>query len=216
MSLELVTTTTPHLSTPDTLATDRHPSRSEAHGGLPDDTAELTRRLRNGEEPAFCEFHARYFDRLYHLLLALTRGQETEAREALQETLVRVARYVHRFESEEVFWCWLKRVAWSVAKDIGRKQQRYRQVLERFFLLGPVPQVTPHQEPSDCLPDFLEESLDELELRERQLVEGKYIRGLTVRELAQEFDLTEKAVESQLSRIRRFLRAEVLKKLGTL
>ena len=55
----------------------------------PDDTAVLTRRLAAGDEAAFREFHARYFDRLYYFLLVVTHGQELEAQEALQDTLLR-------------------------------------------------------------------------------------------------------------------------------
>ncbi|HVY68617.1 MAG TPA: hypothetical protein VHH73_01740, partial [Verrucomicrobiae bacterium] len=66
----------------------------------------LTRRLAAGEEAAFREFHAQYFDRLYQFLIVVARGQEHEAREALQETLIRVARYARPFADEEAFWCW--------------------------------------------------------------------------------------------------------------
>src|SRR4051812_36784633 len=94
----------------------------------------LTRKLAAGEERAFAEFHARYFDRLYQFLLVVTRGQEQEAQEALQQTLLRVARYARAFESEDAFWCWLKAVARSTARDAGRKQQRYWALLARFSL----------------------------------------------------------------------------------
>ena len=37
-----------------------------------------------GDEEAFREFHAHYFDRLYRFLLVVARGQEHEAQEALK------------------------------------------------------------------------------------------------------------------------------------
>jgi hypothetical protein len=70
------------------------------------DIQTLTHRLTAGDEEAFREFHGRYFDRLFRHLLGLTRGDEDEAKEALQETLIRVAKYVRRFDDEGVFWCW--------------------------------------------------------------------------------------------------------------
>ena len=42
------------------------------------------------------------------------------------------------FESEEVFWSWLKAVARSAARDTNRKQRRYAALLERFSLANPV------------------------------------------------------------------------------
>ena len=65
----------------------------------------LTRRLAAGDEAAFREFHQRYFDRLYQFLLVVAHGQEHEAQEALQLTLLRVLRYARVFESD----CWSRR-----------------------------------------------------------------------------------------------------------
>jgi len=61
----------------------------------------------------------------------------------------------------------------------------------------------------------LEETLAELDDPERALIEGKYLRGATVIELAGQTGLTEKAVESRLLRLRRQLAEAVLKKLRT-
>ena len=97
-------------------------------------TALLTRRLAAGEEEAFREFHRLYFDRLYHFLLAVTRGQEAEAQEALQETLLRLLRHRRVFSEEEVFWCWLKAVARNAARDGQRQHRRYFALLQGFAL----------------------------------------------------------------------------------
>ena len=62
----------------------------------------------------------RYFDRLYQFLLVVTSGRDDEAQEALQQTLLRVVKYVRAQESEEMFWSWLKAVARSAA---GRRTE---------------------------------------------------------------------------------------------
>ena len=61
--------------------------------------------------------------------------------------------------------------------------------------------------------NFDEESLNELDPSDRQLIEGKYLLGSTVKELSAVAGATEKAVESRLVRLRRALRQRVLKKL---
>lgn len=170
-------------------------------------TAVLTRQMAAGDEEAFRQFHQLYFDRLYQFLLGVARGQEQEARDALQETLVRAARAVRPFESEEVFWCWLKAVARNAARDAGRKQNRYFAFLQRFaFHLPSLPAE------SD-VGAVLEECLVELPPEDRRLIEGKYMEGETVRELSADAGLTEKAVESRLLRLRRLLRERLLQKL---
>lgn len=167
----------------------------------------LTQRMAAGDEEAFRRFHQLYFDRLYQFLLAVARGRDQEARDALQETFVRVARSARRFESEEVFWCWLKAVARNAARDAGRKQRRYFDFLQRFALNPPV-------QPNGCdLGAVLEECLGELNPADRELIESKYLNGETVRELSAVEGTTEKAVESRLMRLRRRLRERLLEKL---
>lgn len=175
----------------------------------------LTEGLTAGDETAFERFHALYFERLYHLLLAICRGQEDQAQEALQQTLLRVLRYAKPFDSETVFWCWLTNLARSAAKDGGRKRQRYRDMLERFAKswLRPAEDIVAEPEPVQSLEALLREAVAELPSADRALVSGKYLQGATVSELAQGTGLTEKAVEARLGRLRRLLRDRVFQKL---
>jgi RNA polymerase sigma-70 factor (ECF subfamily) len=167
----------------------------------------LTRQMAAGDEEAFRRFHSLYFDRLHQFLLAVARGNEQEARDALQETFVRVAHSARKFESQEVFWCWLKAVARNAARDGGRKQRRYFDFLRRFSLDAP----EPSRDLNIDLP--LEECLTELSPGDRELVEAKYLQEETVRELSERVGLTEKAVESRLLRARQRLRELLLQKL---
>ena len=176
----------------------------------------LTRRLAARDEEAFREFHACYFDRLYQFLLLVTRGQEHDAQEALQETLLRVAKYAKEFQSEEAFWCWLKVVARSAARDAGRKRRRYFAVLEHFarVALGWRNGAgNPGLQEENELQVILAECLTELSDGDRRLIEGKYLDGAAVKELSAATGLTDRAVESRLLRLRRQLREMLLKKL---
>ncbi len=175
------------------------------------DIASLTAGIRAGSEDAFREFHHLYFDRLYQFLLVVARGNEDEARDALQETLLRVVRYARKFEDDEPFWSWLKVVARSAARDAGRKQHRYLNLLQKFALHSET--HVPNANSTPPLGDLLEESLEELPANERELIQAKYLQGATVKELAAGRGLTEKAVESLLLRVRRRIREFILKKL---
>jgi RNA polymerase sigma-70 factor, ECF subfamily len=175
------------------------------------DIAALTAGIRAGNEDAFRTFHELYFDRLYRFLLVVTRGNEHEAREALQETLLRVIRYARKFENEEIFWSWLKVVARSVVRDAGRKQHRYLNLLQKFATHS-ASQIPPAAN-NHSLSDLLEESLAELPARDRDLIKAKYLDGASVRELASDSGLTEKAVESLLLRVRQRIREFIIQKL---
>jgi RNA polymerase sigma-70 factor (ECF subfamily) len=177
----------------------------------PSVVASLTRRLAAGQDDAFREFQELYFARLYRFLLVVTYGNETQAQEAVQETFLRVARHIRRFEDGDAFWNWLKAVGRNAARDAGRKQRRYASLLERFTR-GAESRAPRHVQ-EDALAVALEESVEALGSAERLLIEGKYFDGQTVRELASRTGLTEKAVESRLLRLRRQIREGILKRL---
>ena len=173
----------------------------------------LTSGLAKGEEQAFRQFHAAYFNRLLRYLFVITRGDEHAAREALQETMTRVVRYARRFNSEETFWSWLTVLARSAAVDGGRKRQRYWRLI-RTYALWWIPQSDGANKEADAyLEQLLPECMEGLDEMERALVEKKYLQGNSTRELALEYGLTERAVESRLLRARRELRQRLLKRL---
>ncbi len=177
------------------------------------DIADLTRRMAQGDEDSFREFHERYYERLYRLTLVLTCGCETDARDTLQETLFRVARYVRVFEEEEIFWCWLSALARSAVRDAGRKRRRYLALIQNYVRQWLPLQAGPQQDADQQLELMLLRCLSELELEDRLLVEGKYLHDMSVRDLAAKTGLSEKAVESRLLRLRRQLRERLLRKL---
>lgn len=182
-------------------------------GPLDTEVASLTRRLAAGEEDAFRAFHTRYFDRLTRFLLMVARGDPEQVQEALQATLIRVVRRVREFETEAAFWSWLKVVAHNSARDLGRKQTRYRGLLERLAAAwtSPVEESVPEDRP---IASWLEEGLEDLDPDDRALLEQKYTVGRSVRELAAQAGVTEKAIEARLFRLRRDLRERVLRKAG--
>ncbi|MEI6861351.1 MAG: sigma-70 family RNA polymerase sigma factor [Verrucomicrobiota bacterium] len=191
------------------------PPASTTRDATPPGVVELTRRLAAGDEAAFREFHARYFDRLHHFLLAVTRGDEHSAHDALQETLLRVARHARAFDDEDIFWGWLKAVARNAARDGGRQRRRYRALLEKFSLFRPTPAPAPAAIEDNRLRALLDETLAGLDEADSRLITGKYLRGDTVAELAEQTGLTPKAVESRLLRLRRSLGETLLQKLRT-
>jgi RNA polymerase sigma factor (sigma-70 family) len=187
-------------------------ARSASAAVLSFDVADVTSAMARGNEAAFRQFFAAYFDRLLRYLLVVAGGREDLAREALQGTLIRVARHVRAFPSEAVFWSWLTVLARSALIDEERKRHRYRRMIEAF---GDSQSI----EPSDPAPEekrlgeLLVSALADLSPDERELIEAKYMNQQTVREIAQTSGASEKAIESRLTRVRRHLRDELLSRL---
>lgn len=181
--------------------------------------AEIIRTSRgpvwSPNEDAYREFYGAYFPRLLGYLLAVTYGDEEAAREALQLTMLRVVRHIKPFPDEQVLWSWLTVLARSAAIDEKRKQRRYFALLDRFFQRNPEPSEGAHAtvDPEAVLMELLQENVQELQPAERDLVERKYLQGESVAQIAAALSVSEKAIESRLTRVREKLRQNVLQKL---
>ena len=173
----------------------------------------LTARMARGEEAAFHEFCQLYFNRLLRYLLVVRGGQEEIARDALQTAFVRVARHVRRFDSETAFWNWLAMLARNCVVDELRKRNRYQGLLARFFQQRPAVIELPADEAAARLAEVLSEELVDLPTPERMLLGRKYLNGEPIRVLAAEWNMTEKAMDSNLLRLRRKLKSAIVARL---
>jgi RNA polymerase sigma-70 factor (ECF subfamily) len=167
-----------------------------------------------GDETAYRVFYDAYFGRLSRYLLVVTGGDEEASREALQGTLIRVVRYVKVFSKEEIFWSWLTVLARSAHADHRRKRGRYRAFMDRFSTQSHIEHVAPDAANDEGrLDDALQRRLLDLPAEEQDLIRLKYADEMSVAGIAQRIDMTEKAVESWLVRVRRKLKQAVLKDL---
>ncbi len=160
---------------------------------------------------AWRTFYNAYFDRLWRYLLVVAVGNEDAAREALQDALVRVVRHIKVFRDENAFWSWLTVLARSALADETRKRRRYFSFLDRFTRHSiQESEIRDDHYADESLHVLLAQHVALLPLEEQRLVEQKYSARRSVREIADELQTTEKAVESKLSRVRRKLKDAVL------
>ena len=176
------------------------------------DVRQMTTAMARGSEAAFEQFFGSYVDRLFRYLLVVSGGREELTRDALQGTLIRIARHVRAFSTTQEFWNWLTVLARSACIDEQRRQCRYRKMLETF---GNTQVLEPPEEVPDDrdLDGMLQSALATLSAEDRQLIEAKYTGHQTIREISEASGASEKAIESRLTRIRRSLRDNVLSRL---
>jgi len=164
---------------------------------------------------AWRTFYNTYFDRLWRYLLVAAAGNEDTAREALQGMLVRVTRHIKAFHDESVFWSWLTVLARSAFADEVKKRRRYFSFLDRFTQHARVELDDASERQTETrLQSLLERHVALLPQDERQLIQQKYFARRSVREIADELQATEKAVESKLSRVRKKLKHALLAELN--
>jgi RNA polymerase sigma-70 factor (ECF subfamily) len=170
--------------------------------------ATLTQRMAAGDEAAFAEWHGLYATRLFRYVLVLQRGDEHSAGDVLQETLLRVARHIRRFDEDHAFWDWLAKLARSAAADHGRKRSRYLRFLDLFRTQPPAP-TQPDREATpgpEALAAALETALAQLPEADAALLRAKYHEDLSQRDLAARLAISEEALESRMRRAHAALR----------
>lgn len=181
------------------------PARMEP-APAPSPLRELTIGLARGDDPAWARFHHDYGPGIFRQLLAATRGDHDLANEALQQTYLRVARHARPCDSAPMFAGWLRVVARSALSDCRRRRRTFWDLLRNRDAAPEESADAAGSIEETALASALDTALAQLDASDRALLEGKYFSGLDVRSLAEQLDVTPKAIESRLTRARTDLR----------
>jgi RNA polymerase sigma factor (sigma-70 family) len=169
---------------------------------------ELTTRLARGDDPAWRDFHRDYGPGIFRQLLALTAGDHDLATEVLQQTYLRIARYVRPCSSAPMFTAWLRVVARTALHDSRRRHVCFWSLLRRRHA-DPTDKPT-NESDEEHTGVALDAALASLAHEDRSLLEAKYFSGLKIQVIAKNLGLSPKAVESRLTRARAELRHHIL------
>lgn len=176
----------------------------------------LARRLLNGDEAAFSQFFDGHFPRLYRFALKRTDGDADAAEEIAQKTLIAAVRKLHTFRGEATLFTWLCAIcrrevsAWRVARGKHAALVLSEDLPEIRDQLSALAAVAAEQ-PDEAFnrnetARMVQVALDLLPGGYSEVLEWKYIYGLTVDEISQRLSTGPKAVESLLGRARKSFR----------
>lgn len=164
------------------------------------DVVSLTRGLTRCDEAAWREFHVHYFPLLKSM--ALARGiPDCEASEIVQRVYLRVLRHAKVFHRASDLEAWLSCLTRCEAVDKLRSNRRRGWLGERFQQWQELRHPT-----TTGGNDRLESAMLSLDEEDRRLLTRHYLDGWSQDELAAEQQISTKAVESKLARLRRRLR----------
>ena len=172
-------------------ATDR---RADAHVEVED--AELVRRAQLGSAAAFEALIVRHGGRLDRYLRAELR-HESDAHDALQETLTAAWRGLPSLRRADRFWPWLAGIASHKAADVHRRRARTRDA-----------ESAAETHDDDLLLET-REALSALPAHYRQVLLLRYLLGLTEEEAAAALGVRVGTIKSRCSRARRALLEEL-------
>ena len=175
-----------------------------------DEEAELVRLAQSGEEAAFEELIRRHQQRVFGLVNGILRRRE-DVEDVVQQVFLKVFISLKRFDLRAAFSTWLYKITVNECWDYLRKKKVRPLVYETDLsedqisrLDGAASAEHPPESPArraEVL-DMLDQLLDELPDRDRELLVLKEVEGFSVQELAEILNVNVSTVKVRLFRTR--------------
>jgi len=206
----------------------RRPRRERARASELDGDRELVAGLREGDEQAFVALVARHHSAMFHLARSFVPSAAV-AEEVVQDTWVAVLRGIDRFEERSSFKTWLLRILVNRARSTGVREQRSFAVGDataavdgsRFdaggaWMSPPQHWIEDSDERllADGLAEDIQRSLEQLPVRQREVVTLRDVDGLSGREVCEALEISEANQRVLLHRGRSRLREALELQLG--
>jgi RNA polymerase sigma factor (sigma-70 family) len=163
---------------------------------------ELLLRARAGDMEAFDVIVLARGEPLFRTALAIL-GSEADARDAVQETLIKAWRRLPDLRDLDRFDAWLGRSLINQCRDALRRRGRVREIGADQAALA-LPADPPTEMSSDLLAAFARLSVDH-----RAILVLHHLHGYGVREIGAWLGIPSGTIKWRLSRARRALRAEL-------
>ena len=171
----------------------------------------LVRRLRDGDDGAFDEFWRSHAERLFRFALSRCGGDADLARETVQAALCKALENLDAYRGTGSLFSWICGICRNEVAGRARTRQRRGPHLSLDVESGADPLLNALLSPADNPEAALlraearvrvHDALDRLPHRHARALEWKYAAGLSVREIAERLEISEKAAESLLTRAR--------------
>jgi RNA polymerase sigma-70 factor (ECF subfamily) len=180
----------------------------------------LSRRILNGDSQAFQALFDRFFPRLYRFALSRLDGDREQARELVQMTFCKAFERLDSYRGESSLYGWFCQICRNVIADRGRHRSREREhfaipdedaTLEQLLesLRAPAADEPDSRLWRMELVHLIQAALDCLPGHYGDVLEWKYVDGLSVKEIGDRLAIGPKAAESYLTRARGAFREAV-------
>lgn len=193
--------------------------RGEGHTNdpMPDVDQELVHRLLRGDARAFDEFFNEYYPKLYRFVKRRLPHDPASAEDVAQGALCRALESLHGFRGEATLMTWLCTLCrrelaarwrdfqpYATAPLLAEDDPEIRAALES--LLAAETADPSWQAGREQVRETICAALDYLPAPYADVLEWKYVRDLSVAEIAQRLGRSVKATESLLTRAREAFR----------
>jgi RNA polymerase sigma factor (sigma-70 family) len=177
--------------------------------------SDLVQRLRQRDPAAFQCLSERYLPSVWRFVFTRVDGDSHLAEDIVSEAVLALIAAVSDESAAAIEnpGGWLRSVANHKVQDHYRAVARVRHLIDDAKQqVEPDEQADParRQETQEKRAE-IRRAMDELSDQQRTVLEWKYVEKLSVREIAERWETTEKAIESLLCRSRRELRMKLMK-----
>jgi RNA polymerase sigma-70 factor (ECF subfamily) len=145
-------------------------------GHSPSDIKQLTNAIASGSPEAFAVFYESWFDRCLESTMRMTGFDEATALDVVQDTMMKVATQLPRFDEERQLRAWLDRVLLNVARDRIRAESRRRRREQR-------PVHTALERMSREELDELDHHLESLDDQQRTILRLRFVLGWSLQKI---------------------------------
>ncbi len=174
-----------------------------------DKEAYLVRSLKKGNILAFNTLYKKYSNRLYGFALRYLKS-EAEAEELVQEVFTIIWEKRADLKSELSF----KSFLFTISFNIIRNHFRTKAYLSRYFQVRKDEEEdleTSQKITYDSLSQYINELVDQLPERRREIFIKSRFHGLSIKEISEELKISNKTVENQLTAALKFIRINLNK-----
>lgn len=161
----------------------------------------LIKNLKKGKEEAYIELVELYGNKLLRTLYLMTRD-EKEAEDIVQETFIRVFKYIDSFKGDSSLYTWIYRISQNIAKD---------KLVSQTITIPYEDIEISSENIEEILVDkinreILKKELNELNFIYKQVIILFYYEDLSIKEISQILEEKEGTIKSRLSRGRNLLK----------
>lgn len=169
----------------------------------------LVKDLSQGNILAFNTLYREYSNRLYRFAFGYLKS-EAEAEELVQEVFTIIWEKRASLKEELSF----KSFLFTISFNIIRKHFRTKNYLAEYFKNGigdDLDMQTSHKISYDSLYQYITELVNQLPVRRREIFLKSRFEGYSIKEIADEFQISHKTVENQLTSSLKFIRTNLNK-----
>jgi RNA polymerase sigma-70 factor (family 1) len=167
---------------------------------------ELIALLRRGSPLAFKTLFDKYSQKLYRFSLQYLKS-DTDSEEIVQEVFLKLWQNREQIKSDTSFKSYLFTIAFNaILKQFNQKNktEKYRQDIFES-LAEQAPSLETHLN-YEALLDKLEKLIEQMPERRREIFLKRKKEGKSVKEIAEEMNISSKTVENQITEAMNFLR----------